>query len=297
MANSNAPIYDVNQFRKRVLIFSNVSNIVKGSRSTGKIETRKTIHGICFVASGSGTPLTRAQFLTDIGSVVIRAEGIVLREMTAQQILDLYKHYNDDMGAFTVEGVLPILFADNVFDLAQVNNEYALGMLIGGKPVTLTYEINYLSPASLTVDAIQVRAIVDDREREIGLHKRIIPHTRSFSSTGNQDITDLPKGDGTSSLLAYHIVLGSGVVSQITVKDGSSELYNQLPRPMLELMLNNSGRKVQSGYFHIPFNLDNDIRSKYPLGPSNAHWLVQPYWSTTPGGSYTILEEREHLGL
>jgi hypothetical protein len=291
------PIYDLNQFRTRVLPFSNVVGIAKGQRSTGKIETRKSIRALCFIASGAGTPLTRAQFLTDIGSIVVRAEGIVLREMTAQQILDLYKHYRDDQGAFTVEGVLPIEFADSAFDLAQVNNMYALGMLLNGKPVTLTYEINYLSPGTLTVDQILVRAIVDDRETELGLHKRIIPHTRSFASTGNQDITDLPKGDGRSSLLGYHFVLGSGVISQITVKDGSAEVLNQVPRPMIEMMLNNAKRKVQSGYFHVPFNTDNDIRSKYPLGPSNAHWLVQPTWSTSPAGSYTILEEREHLGL
>lgn len=289
-------ITDVNQFRKRVLVFSDVSGIAASGRSTGKIETRKTIHALAFIASDGGVGETRAHIINDIGNIVIRADGIVIRELTATQILDLYKHYNDDMGAFTVEGVILIPFAQSAFDLSQINNEYALGMLRNGNPISLTYEINY-NAALATVDKIEVRAIVDDREREFGLHTRIVPHTRSFASTGAQDITDLPKGDGTSSVLAYHFVLGAGTISKITVKEGSSEVYNQVPRELVEIMLNNAGRKVQSGYFHLPFNLDNDPRSKQYLGPATAHWLVQPNWSVSPAGSYTIIEEREHAGF
>ena len=289
-------VKDVRQFKKRVLIFSNVNDLAAGGRSTGKIETVHTLHGIAFICTGTGTGLTRAQILADITSVIIRAEGKVIRELTVTQILDLYKHYNDDKGAFTVEGILPIEFAQNAMDLAQLNNNYAIGMVRNGKPMTLTYEINYDATIT-TLDKIEVRAIVDDRVQEFRTHVRITPHTRSFSSTGEQDITDLPKGDGNSALLGYHFVLGSGVISQITVKEGTMEVYDQLPRELLELMLNNSGRKVQSGYFHIPFNLDNDPRSKQPIGPMTPSWLLQPNWSTTPGGSYTILEEREHAGL
>ena len=290
------PIKDLNQFKKRVLIFSNVNDIAAGGRSTGKIETNKTLHGIAFVCRGSGTGLTRAQIIADLSSVIIRAEGKVIRELTVTQILDLYKHYNDDKGAFTVEGILPVEFAQNAMDLAQLNNDYAIGMMRNGKPMTLTYEINYDATIT-TLDEIEVRAIVDDRVQEFGKHTRIIPHTRTFSSTGAQDITDPSKGDGSSAMLAYHFVLGSGVISQITAKEGTQEVYDQLPRELLELMLNNSGRKVQSGYFHVPFNLDNDPRSKQPLGPMTPSWLLQPNWSTSPAGSYTILEEREHLKL
>jgi hypothetical protein len=292
-------ITDLNQFKKRVLVFSDVSGIASGGRSTGKIETRKTVHALAFHMTDGGVNLARADFLTDIGSVVIRADGIVIRELTAQQLLDLYKHYFDDSVAFTPAGILLIPFAQSAFDLAQINNEYALGMLRNGKPLTLTYEINY-KVATLKVDKIQVRAIVDDREREFGLHTRITPHTRSFGSTGVQDITDLPKGDGSSSLLAYHIVLPgtAGTISEITVKEGSNEVYNQVSKELLELLMNGAGRKAQTGYFHIPFNLDNDPRSKQYLSPATAHWLVQPNWSVAPNPtSFTILEEREHAGF
>lgn len=289
-------IKDIRQFRKRILKFSDVVGIAGAGRSTGKIETRKTVHGIAFICTDDGVEETRAHIIADVDTVIISIEGTVIRELTATQILDLYKHYHDDDVAYTSRGVLPIEFAQSAFDLAQMNNEYAIGMLLNGKPITLTYEINYQA-AVTTIDRIQVQAIVDDREREFGLHTRIKTHTRSFTSTGEQDITDLPLGDGSSSLLAYHFVLGSGVIASFTCQEGEEIIYNNTPAALIDLLLNNAGRKLQSGYFHVPFNLDNDPRSVQPLGPGTAHWLVQPKWSTTPDGSYSIIEERVHTRL
>lgn len=291
-------IKDERQFIKRVEVFSDVQNISAGDRSTGKIETKSSIHAIAFVCTDGGVAVDRAKILTDIDTIVIRAEGKVIREMTATQILDLYKYNRDDMVAFTNAGIIMVEFSHGNYDLAQLNNEYALGMLNPKNPnnaITLTYEINY--KAGLTyVDRIEVRAIVDDRQRVFGRHIRITPHTRDFASTGNQDITDLPKDVGSKKLLEYHFVLGDGAISEITIKQGSKEVYDQLPKTLLEQMLNNSGFKVQSGYFHVPFNLDNDPRGGLVL-TSGDQWLVKPYWSTTPDGSYTILEVSEHYGL
>lgn len=289
-------INDLSQFKKRVIRFSDVTGIAGGGQSTGKIPTNKTVHALLFVCTDGGVEETRAHMIADISTVVIRAEGTVLAELTATQLLDLYKHYHDDDVAYTPRGVLPVPFAQNAFDLSVLNNEYAIGMMHNGQPMTLTYEINYQA-AVTTIDRIQVMALVDDRVREFGTHVRIKPHVRAFTSTGNQDITDLPVGDGSSSLLGYHFVLGDGVISKMSVKDGDRDIYDETPAAVIDLMLNNAGRKLQSGYCHVPFNLDNDPRSVQPLGPQTANWLVQPYWSTTPDGSYTILEERVHTKL
>jgi hypothetical protein len=290
-------ITDLRQFSKRILVGSYSGTIAASGKLTGRIETSKTLHAICFVGRKAGPAgQTAANWDTDVGLITIKANGITIREATAKQFLDLYKHYNDDMGAFTVEGVLPITFAQSAFDLAQLNNAYGFGMLQNGKPITLTFEIQ-LKAGLTTLTSLEVRAIVDDREQELGLHTRLLTHTRSFASTGYQDLTDMPKGDGTSSLLAYHFVLGNGVISKFIVKEGAVDRYNTLDRELLEWWLNTIGRKVQSGYCHLPFNTDNDPRSKQYLGPTTDNWLVQPYWSTTPNGAYTILEEREHSKL
>lgn len=288
---------DLAQFKKSVIVFKDGDIPAKGQRSTGKISTDKTLHGVYFkLTDASSVGLTESVIADEVDAVVLRAEGKVIREVTATQILDLYQHYKNDMGIHTVAGVIPVEFAESAFDLKQLNNQYAIGMQYKGKPMTLTYEIRYKSPATLTAVKCEVRAIVDERVQEFGLHKRIISHTRTFTGTGNVELTDLPLGDGKSSLLAYHIVLGSGVISEVTVK-GDDVVYDQLPREMLELMLNDAGRKAQDGYFHVPFNLDNDPRSMQAIGPGTAYWLVKPYWSTTPGGSFTIIEERIHNGL
>ncbi len=289
-------VKDLRQFKKRVLTFSDVG-VTAGAKKTGNIPTTKTIHDLVFICKSSGgTGLTRSQFIADIASVVVRAGGTVIRELTVTQILDMYKHYQDDKVAFTPEGILPIQFASNAFDLSQLNNDHAIGMILNGKPMNLTYEIIYKATVT-TCASVEVRAIVDDRVQDFGRHTRIRPHTRSFSSTGIQDIADMPVGGADSVLLAYHFVLGSGVIKEITVSESQREVYNQVPRELMDYMLNNAGRKAQSGYFHLPFNLDNDPRSVQVLGPNTSNWLIQPNWSTTPDGSYTILEEALHTQL
>lgn len=289
------------QFNTRFVAFSDVSGIAKGANPKAKIETRKTIHSIDFYCSGAGTALTRAQMLTDIDKIIIKADSVVIREYTVQQLLDLYKHYNDDLGAWTTEGVLRIPFKQPNQDLEQIANDYAIGMLkqMGSdETIDLQYEITFKSPTTLTVDSIEVGAWVDDREIEFGRHIRIIPRYRKFDSTGTQDITDLPKGEAGTILKGYHFVLGSGVINKITVMNGEKSIYNGIRRENLEMRLNESNRKPQSGYFHLPFDLSNDPRSGVPMGSHVEYWLVQPNWTTSPGSSsYTILEEREHQGL
>jgi hypothetical protein len=291
------PINDLAQFRKRILVASDVANVSAGARCSGAIGTRKTLHGLYFdCRTAGGVALTEAQIAADVLSVVIRVNGVVIRDLTSQEILDLYQHYKNDMGLHTVAGIIPIEFAESAFDLSQINGAYAMGMMLNGKPVVLTYEIVLANPLA-QLASMRVRLLVDDREMEFGLHKRIIRHVRTFNATGNQDITDLPKGDGSSSLLAYHFITGAGTIQSITVKDGDQDVYNQVQSNLMDLMINDSKRKAQAGYFHVPFNLDNDPRSKQAIGPQTANWLVQPNWSVSPAGNYTILEEREHSKL
>ena len=70
---------------------SDLSNIVKGAKSTGIITTKNNVHAIHFFLTASGTAATRAEVLTDVGNIIIRYQGKQIFELTATQILDLFK--------------------------------------------------------------------------------------------------------------------------------------------------------------------------------------------------------------
>jgi len=294
------PIEDNRQFTRRCLVHSDVTGIAAGQRCTGTIGTRKTLHAVYFeTLTGAGVGLSEVQAAAEVLNIVIRANGVPIRDVMASEVLDLYQHYKNDMGLHTVNGIIPIEFADCRFDMSQMNAGYGMGMIgPDGKPVVLTYEIT-LAAAIPNLSRIRVRLVVDDREMPFALHKRILRHTRTFGAgPGTQDITDLPKGDGTSSLLAYHVILPAGSsIASITVKDGDIDVYNDLPSSLMDVLINDAGRKTQAGYFHIPFDLANDPRAKQLIGPQTANWLVQPNWLVGPNGNFTILEEREHVKL
>lgn len=290
-----AKTVELNTFFRRE---SDLSNIVKGVKSTGKISMKNNIHAIHFFLTAAGTGATRAEVGTDVGNIIIRYQGKQIFEATATQVLDLFKHKHDSKGALTTAGVVTIRFSRKDLPLAGQNGNYALGMIDMRNGVAeaavLTYEINWLSPVALTIDAGQVFTEFDELpQREIGAHVRVMTYTRSFSSTGNQDITDLPT-KGVAGILAYHIVNGN--VSKISVKRDNTDIYRDLPIGIHQLAQREAGRTAQSGYTHICFDLQNDVASVAPLaGVSN--WLVQPYWSVSPAGSYSILAEQLHVGI
>jgi hypothetical protein len=281
---------------------SDLNNIAKGAKDTGIITLKNNVHAIHFFLTAAGVGATRAEIGTDVGSIIIRYQGKQIFEATGTQILDLFKHKFDSQGALTTAGVISVRFSRKDLPLAGQNGNYALGMLDMslGKPMdeapaaVLTYELNWLSPAALTIDAGSVFTEYDELPyRPIGAHVRTVTHNRSFTGTGNQDITDLPIKD-VAGILAYHFVNGN--VGKISVKRDNTDIYRDLPMAVHELAQREAGRTKQSGYSHVCFDLQNDIASVAPLaGVSN--WLVQPNWTVSPAGSYTILAEQLHVGI
>jgi len=297
-AKTANPVVDIRQFRPKILTFSDVPNIAVGTTS-GRIDTKKSIHELHFIArTAAGVGLTRTQILADITSIKIMANGIVIRDLTVTEILDLYKHYNDSMGALTVAGVIPVPFTRRL-DLRQFSNDLVFGMVDKqGRQVNLTYEIAIAGVAQLA--QMQVRAIVDDRVMDVGPHIRIIPAREQVSSTGQKDWSTLPKdAPGGRKLLAYHVVLDSGVISTVDVTKNNEEVLMQgATKEALDLLLRTAGRTAQSGYLHLPFDLANDPRGGEVLGSAVASWLVQPTFTTAPtGGVAKILDEYITDGL
>ncbi len=287
-------VTDIRQFRPKLITFSDVANVGIGT-TTGEINTAKSIHELQFIArTSAGVGLTRSEIIADITSIKIFANGVILRDMTATELLDYYKFYHDAKGAHTVAGVIPIEFTRPFMDLRSLSNDLALGM----KGVNLTYEIAIKAVAVL--DSIEVRAIVDDRIMPLGRHIRVIPINRSVAATGQKDWSTLPtQGKTFRKLLAYHVVLDSGVISELNViKNNEEVIFQQASKETIALLLNSAGRKAQSGYFHIPFDLGNDPRAGENLGSDTAAWLVQPTFTTKPTGENArILDEYMTDGL
>ena len=274
-------------FRKE----ADVAGIEQDGQSSGKISTRNNVHALYFFASISGTGATRTEITTDIDTFTCRCNGKVILERTAEQLLDLFKYKNDSKGAFTPAGCIPVIFTRDDLPLAMQNNNFALGMLEN----ILTYEITY-KDVVVAIDKMEVFTEYDElAERTIGAHVKQLVYTRSFSSTGVQQIVDLPVASPGSAILAYHIV--SGNISKFSVIRDNTHIYNGMPVSVMNLRLRRAGKTNQIGYTTIPFDIQNDLASIQPLGGAVRNWIIEPTWSSSPSGSYPILSEEVHIGI
>jgi len=275
-----------------------LTGITASAISTCNIESTRNIHAIHLDCRDGGVALTETQMKADIDAIEVRYGGVLLVDLTATQLIDLQSYYLDKIAAVTLAGQLVIPFTRMTLPVAGLNRTYALGMITAdGKPANLTLKVKYAGTVT-NLDELHVHYEYDLFPPEVlGLHCRMLKHTRTFSSTGTLDITDLPKL-GRQAVLAYHIDDSTGTITDVTVKHNNFDVFEATPMNLLDWRGHRGGRVPQADYFHIDFATQNDFANGLPLGENCNNLLVRPNWAATgPGGAFEIIEECVCNGL
>lgn len=270
-----------------------MQGIAAGQKATGRVWTRQNLYGItlkCLTAAG--VELTRAQILADISDIIVRINGKVVIDADATFLLDLQKYYGDAINAGNIDGNIPIMFARRHLATFEERSVYAIGA-DGVNDISI--EVKVLGVAQLS--KIEVWAEFDAATpRQIGTHVQIVKHSRTFASTGIQQLTDLPFSD--DKLIGYfakHFKFSTATVDYATVKRNGVEMFYQVNPKFMETYLNMGLRKVQSGYFHIDYCRNN---SRFGFLPGQAQsMLVEMKWATGAPSNYTIYAEAINSGL
>lgn len=260
------------------------------------IDTAKNLHGVYLYLTIAGTAATRSEIIAQVGQVRVYSGGVLILDLTATQLLDLYKFYNDKTGAFTVAGVLPLRFTPFMLPLSENTQQYSLGMLSDtdpGKRNTFRVEVNMIGV--VTIDGCEVYIETDDfPSRTIGYHSRWLQYGNTWAAASKQTLDKMPKESNCLAAYAYHIV-SAQTVSRISLKVNDVVRINDQPNALLLHKLNEAGRNPQSGYTHLDFSLANDPRAFLDLTR-----LVNQYldltWAGAPNG-YQVILQKLFVGL
>lgn len=270
---------------------ANVTGISASSVATARIPTTGTHYALflCPLSSG-GAAVSVANTKTAIGNIVVRINGEQIMEATATFFLDLQKYYGDQTNTGNVAGVLPIYFAPSYLPTFAERSVFAIGT---ANVQTFTVDMNILSTANMAT--IDVYSEVTPEVRNVGQHIRIKKYPQSFATTGDQEISTLPLEGPTVAYKALHIEAGSGTFVRATVKVGNYAIFDQIPVALNQVLLQRSGRKEQTGYYHIAFDRGNDLTSMLPMGGVQ-DFRVVVNWSTAAPVNFNIYAE-EIFGL
>jgi hypothetical protein len=275
----------------------NVPSVAVSAVNRRQLDIGNNIHALQFHAlSAAGVPLTRAQLIADIASIQIFLNSELIYDRTTTEALDDYLRDYSKFGALAAPlGVLDCPFVDRALPVYEQMRGGALGMLKKGstpeKPQwnTLTYVLT-MNAVVVTTAQIEIRAICDTRDPEAtGMHIRRLRTTGDIAAVGMNHVNRLSRD--MYGINAYHITLGAGNISYITVKkDNRYPLYNVHQDTMATLM-DLAGKTPVATYQTILFNLTNDLNGCERLRDAVVDWDLQLTTTAAPGAQATILTE------
>jgi len=264
---------------------ANIVGIGDGASATVAIPAKGTLYSIILKCSGSGSLLTAAQIKSDIEKVQLDLDGDTKIDLTSTEILDLIQKYpGDSQDAGNVNGYVYIPLTPYHLPNSIEREAFAYG-LEDVDNVTLNIEC----AASLSnLDTVEVYLERTEERRPLGQHFTFKSYPQVFSTTGEQEISDLPHTKGGKGVVAMHIGgYGSAVLEEVTVEYGDTKVFDQVTQGVNELNLKRSKRTPQSGYTHIDFSVSNDAQGFLPMPIHD--WRQTLTWGTAAPSNYNIV--------
>ena len=258
--------------------------------------TAAGVHHALFLdfRKAAAATMTEAEIEADVGKILIKVDGEPKIEMLASEAIDLWRYYHAKDGAHTIASVVPIWFIRKNFANLGDRALFGYGM---ADVRSFTCEIDITAVATLA--SITPRSYIEpDNTRKLGRHLCVRRLTDYFGSTGVQQIDKkLPFGQADIGTFAihFHQGAGAGVFTDVYIKASSgkgvdSDIYPEMLLALHNQLLQDNGRTIQTGWYHVDFGLTNYTRGYLPLGPLT-NLRADINWATNAPLSFPILCE------
>ena len=279
--------------------FADITPVAASGKATADLPASGTYYSILLHCLDGGAAVSVANIIADITNVRLTLDGTTVWEASAQAIFNLFDQRYNAYGASPQAGVLPILLSAD--HLESMNEAEITGYGMGGIGV-MQLEIDFGASVGTSghIDQVAVYAERIASTRPLGLHRELHRYERSFASSGDQEITDLPieKFKGSVATAAYHLLYdGSAAVVQDVEVIVNSNVVKKFKPDTVKHVLERSRRKnmittAAGSMFTIPFDKSNNLTGFLPhVGLDD--FRIKVNWSAAPG-AYTVVRESYH---
>lgn len=271
----------------RILKEPDFVGVTAGQRATAKVNTRGNLHMLLLrLLDSSSAALTVAQMKAACGDLTLKIDGRIVRDVDVTHLLEIQKYYGDIALGGNVDGIVAINFQR---PLLRDFLERAVNSLGLGNVDSVTIEVAITSTAVLS--KIELHSVVDDLPlRNLGDHIQVHRFSRSFSSTGVQELTDLPiSDDQAKAYLAAHIRHTTGTLSKVRFRKDGVDVFDNLTADIAQVMQNYAQRTPQSNYRHLEFDLAGNLVSVLVM-PAKSLFCELTWASAAPNSYYVYLE-------
>lgn len=266
-----------------------LTGITKGETATKKLLSKNTLHGIlleCRKADGTGC--SKAEIALDIENIKFEITDAVKGSVipfnaSIESAQMIFGYHHSEKSSYTDACVL-------FLDFTRGNSAYALGMR---NVTSADLAVKFKSPTSLTIASVEVATIIREVKTindapGIGSYIEVRERTRTFASTGIEQVDNLPHNKAGTGLIGYHVAVGTAQIDNV-LSYHDDELLENVSLEMRKFF--NHGLRVeqQSGYCHIDFRRGAPF---LPMGEITS-FLQEFEWNAAAGapGTYKIVTE------
>lgn len=262
-------------------------SIGAGLRATARVPIGSTLLTTFLHFTIAGVAATRAQIEAQVSIVRITVDAENKFDLTGVQACALADFYRTGIIA---NGILPIFWARPW--MREIANVDAPGL---GLAEADSASIEITLAAGATIDAI--RAIHESVAGEpLGAHPVYLRQNFLFSSTGQFEITDLPRNP-LFSLFALHVQCDPSTITDVEVVADNVQILKGTVAELNErYLLDTSPRKVQDSHATPAnrfFSLDWTYRNRGsdPLPLNMQDWRIRLTFNAAPNTLPIVFEQ------
>ena len=214
--------------------------VAAGSTATLNVPRSGTYYQIDLEYRRGATLATEAQFASDITEIRLLIDGKTIRRHSAQDIIDLCKHYGVPFSA----GYVHLFFWEPWADNAQSQEIFVLGT---NNTRSITIEVDIAGGA--TSPALKAIAKKTAAPNDLGTIRKIRKFQVAVAGTGLLNYQTLPTQD---SYKALH--LKSTDIDDVEVIVNTAQVFKETADNMAAVLNSNPKLDHVTGFFHVDFD-------------------------------------------
>ena len=282
--------------------YSDVASVAASGIGTMDLPVAGTYYSLALQCLDGGAAVSVANIKDNITNVKLSLDGVNVLEADAHFLYDLADQQYSHNNVFTPQaGILPIfLTPDHLTNRVQGS---ALGWGMQGIN-SFQAELTFSANVGAVGHTDQVKVFVERSPitRPLGEYRRITKLARSFASTGQQEITDLPREGGSRvATTAWHVQFdgsGGATLDNFEVLLNSQSVIANLPAAVHQHRAAKAGRKwlvsaAAKDLFSVPFDDSNDLNGYMSHGDVD-DLRFRLTWGTAAPGAYSLYRESYH---
>lgn len=270
------------------------TGVASNTVATAQIPSIGTIYALRYrFLTAAGVELTVATIKTECTRIVVRMDSKILIDSTPTFLFDRQLYYGGSTGWTNTNGIVPYDFARSQLLFPAEKMQLALGTNNIGQMT-----VEFTMGAAITTAKIEVHALMTYESRPAGPHIRLHKFPQNFGTTGDQEVTTLPRDPGTG-YYALFIEKSTGTIDKVTVYVDGNEVLDQVPTLVNTNVQAQYYRSAQAAYYVVDFGLNDEALNflKMDKGTPGAPQTVQDFrvkitWSGAAPVNYNIHTER-----